>query len=145
MKLKDFSKEQLNDLLSLEKDITISDIKNELQERENESINKLSSIQNKYFKRHTDTDLIFIKTHKWYHINTTDCCLPYTEIKFAYPTYNGNGQGEFFSISNCKHNWYSNQIEYVKKIYIEITEDEYNEGLEKFNKFYSTMQNLKDW
>lgn len=144
MELKDFSNEQLKDLLSLGKDITISDIKNELQERENEIINRLSSIQNKYFKRHTDIDLIFIKTHDWYRINSTNYCLPYTEIRFTYPIHNGNGQNEFFSISNCKHNWYSSQVEYVKEVYTEITENEYNEGLEKFNKFYSIMQNLKD-
>jgi hypothetical protein len=66
-------------------------------------------------------------------------------VEFDYDDRPTSSDHRFFTITEGKCSWYSDQREYFEKDYVEITEEEWLKWVEKFKVFHSTMYKLKDW
>lgn len=119
--------------------------KEELARRSLNTKTTLSKFEHKYFISKSPTRTKVVKTFKWNSTVFGKFTMFCKYIEFNYDDNPDVFERRFFSITEGRCSWYSDQKEYLEKYYTEITEEEWLKWGNKFKEFYSTMHTLKDW
>lgn len=117
----------------------------ELKRRSINAKENLLKFENTYFISKSSTRTKVVKTSEWGQRKFDMYWMPCEYIEFSYDDRCNEPERHFFTITEGKCSWHSEQREYLEKNYVEITEEEWLKWVEKFKIFYSTMQKLKDW
>ena len=105
----------------------------------------LAKFENRYFISKKQTRTKVVKTSEWDQTVVGKYMMLCKYVEFSYDERPNDLDRHFFTITEGKCSWYSDQKEYFEKDYIEITEEEWLKWVEKFKVFHSTMYKLKDW
>lgn len=117
----------------------------ELNRRSVTTKESLSKFENRYFISKSQTRTKVVKTSEWDKITVGKYRMLCKYVEFDYDDRPTSSDHRFFTIIDGKCNWYSDQKEYYKEKFVEITEEEWLKWVEKFKEFHSTMYKLKDW
>lgn len=133
----DISEDTLNCLLgldALDKDVIHAEINRRHQNR----IDNLSVLEDKYFiKKSTDRVSIY-KTGKWIEDWGSYRMIVLTiEISWS----NGDDP-QHFTVSKAHHHWYESNCNYYKNTLKEITRDEFEKWVNKYEAIYDTCISL---
>lgn len=105
----------------------------------------LAKFENKYFLTKSQNRTKVVKTSEWDPTVVGKYIMLCQYVEFNYDERPNDLERHFFTITEGKCSWYSDQREYFEKDYVEITEEEWLKWVEKFKVFHSTMYKLKDW
>ena len=105
----------------------------------------LAKFEHKYFISKSPTRTKIIKTSEWNQPVVGKFVMPCEYIEFGYDNQTTNSNRHYFDVTKGKCSWYCSQLGYFEKYYTEITEEEWNQWVEKYVKFLTTLYNLKDW
>lgn len=117
----------------------------ELNRRSLATRENLAKFENRYFISKSQTRTKVVKTSEWDPTVVGKYVMLCEYVEFNYDDRPTDLDRHFFTISEGKCSWYSDQREYFAKDYTEITEEEWLKWVEKFKVFHSTMYELKDW
>ena len=105
----------------------------------------LAKFENKYFISKSQTRTKVVKTSEWDQTVVGKYVMLCKYVEFNYDERPNDLDRHFFTITEGKCSWYSDQREYLEKDYTEITEEEWLKWVAKFKEFHSTMYKLKNW
>lgn len=117
----------------------------ELNRRSLATRENLAKFENKYFISKSQTRTKVVKTSEWDQTVVGKYVMLCRYVEFDYDDRPNDLDRHFFTVVEGKCSWYSDQREYFEKDYVEITEEEWLNWVEKFKVFHSTMHKLKDW
>lgn len=117
----------------------------ELSHRALATRENLAKFENKYFISKSQTHTKVVKTSVWDKVTVGKYRMICKYVEFGHDDRQTGSDYRLFTIVDGNCSWFSDQSEYVKKYYTEITEEEWLKWVEKFNVFHSTMYKLKDW
>lgn len=134
--LSDISIDDLRCLLNL-KTLDKNIIRAELKRREDERNILLRQFENKCFIHKNEYGIKVVKTDIW---NARG--LDVEVIEFT--TKSTNDENRVFSVEKRKSTWFESNLKYYGSYYTEITEEIFEEWVNKFEAIYSTCQSLNN-
>lgn len=134
--LSDISIDDLRCLLNL-KTLDKNIIRAELKRREDERNILLHQFENKCFIHKNEYGIKVIKTGTW---NARG--LDVEVIEFI--TKSTNDENRVFSVEKRKSTWFESNLKYYGSHYTEITEDTFDDWVNKFEDIYSTCRSLNN-
>jgi hypothetical protein len=131
--------------------ITREQLEEEKEYRKNNLKDKLTKWESKYFIQRSDKQLKVFRTEKWVKLYNGNCELPVETIEFNYssahdaigtPAYPPK---TYFNIAKTWHHWYESNLNYYEYNTEEVSKTTWDKWCSRYDLFYTTMCNLKDW